>query len=355
MAICIDRSITICGKARGGYKSTKESNTSSTLVKTIKDLSFRKRPVKPKTFVLKFNSSSKFVLEVNSFDTIKQDLKNLHNTNGKNLALFNYADLNKFFSISFLNNNSVDIVILIIALVLGALNFHHIVFLSLSNRLENDSGYDYKTVFNNSTNTNDTMLYTLLDDYVEKQIEITQKCFAQSGSIYENFLLTSWFWLDLSAYSLIPAAGMIICSLIIIVRMKKINKSYSSLLQDQNYQFNRKNYLKKIRKNRQIMLMLLNSNVYFIFTMVQFWIFVYYFKGTRSKYNDYHHVIELYVYILVYSNNAFDFLFYSLSSEKYREELFALIRPFRRYGTKSFSANQSTDLELRERAPLNDL
>ena len=62
MAICIDRSITICGKARGGYKATKESNTpSSTLVKTIKDLSFRKRPVKPKTFVYK--TSNLFIFE----------------------------------------------------------------------------------------------------------------------------------------------------------------------------------------------------------------------------------------------------------------------------------------------------
>ena len=117
------------------------------------------------------------------------------------------------------------------------------------------------------------MLYNFVDDYVEKQIEITQKCFAQSGSLYEKFLLNTWFWLDLSAYSLIPATGMIICSIIIMLRMKKINKSYLQLLTDQNYQFNRRNYLKKIRKNRQIMLMLLNSNVYFIFTMVQFWIF----------------------------------------------------------------------------------
>ena len=356
MAICIDRSITICGKARNYKSSTENNKSSSTLAKAIKDLSFRKRPVKPKTYVLKFSPSSKFIVEVNSLSTIKQDLKNLQSTSSKNLALFNYADLNKFFSVSFLNNNSVDVVILFIGLILCVLNFHHIVFLSLTNRLENDSAYDYKTViFNNSSYPNDSMLYNFVDDYVEKQIEITQKCFAQSGSLYEKFLLNTWFWLDLSAYSLIPATGMIIFSLIIMLRMKKINKSYLQLLTDQNYQFNRRNYLKKIRKNRQIMLMLLNSNVYFIFTMVQFWIFVYFFKGTRSKYNDYHHVIELYVYILVYSNNAFDFLFYSLSSEKYREELFALLRPFKKYGNKSLSINQSTDMELKERVPLNDI
>ena len=115
---------------------------------------------------------------------------------------------------------------LFIGLILCVLNFHHIVFLSLTDRLENDSAYDYKTViFNSSSYPNDSMLYNFVDDYVEKQIEITQKCFAQSGSLYEKFLLNTWFWLDLSAYSLIPATGMIICSIIIMLRMKKINKS----------------------------------------------------------------------------------------------------------------------------------
>ena len=89
--------------------------------------------------------------------------------------------------------------------------------------------------------------------------------------------------------------------------------------------------------------------------MLQFWVFVYYFKGTRSTYNDYHHLVELYVYILVYSNNAFDFLFYSFSSEKYRDELLALIIPVGKYKNKSVSVNQSTEIELKERRPLNDL
>ena len=257
MAICIDRSVTICGRSRN-RKTTERTRT--TLVNSFDELHFVKRSFKPKSFAIKLTPSSKFVLELNSLSIIKQDLKNLQSTGRERLAMLTETDLNKFFSISFLNNNSVDIVVVVIALILTVLNFHHIIFLGLTNRIENDSTDDYKSVYFNSSSLNDTM-YNFLDEYIDKDVEIKQKCFAKGGSIYETFLLTAWFWLDLSAYSLIPACTMIVCTFIIVFRMIKINESYSRLIRDQNYQFNKKNYLKKIRKNRQIMVMLMNSKL----------------------------------------------------------------------------------------------
>ena len=341
MAICIDRSIAICGKTqmrnqpavsnnanRSNTNSNSNSNERPGIIDVLKDMNARRRPQKSKSLVFKFNATSKFVIEVNNFKEIKEDLKNLNST--KALGMFSDIEMKRLLSISFLNKHSVDIIIVTIALALCVLNFHHVAFLNIYGDVDHYQLFRNETLLTSGNMTDLASIAMFEDEDHTKEIEQNQRCFASHGSLYEQFMRTSWFWFDLSAYSLIPALTMSVCSAIIIVRMRKINRSFRTLLDDKNYQYNHKNYLKKIRKNRQIMLMLLNSNLYFLFTMLQLWVFVYLFKGgNRSQYNTYNHIVELYLHVLAYSNNALDFLFYSLTSEKYRDELVSLFKPLR--------------------------
>ncbi len=60
--------------------------------------------------------------------------------------------------------------------------------------------------------------------------------------------------------------------------------------------------------------------------MVQFWV-CFFLKRNTDGHSE--HLIQSFVYILLYSNNAFDFLIYGFSSEKFRQELFSIC--FRSY------------------------
>jgi hypothetical protein len=125
----------------------------------------------------------------------------------------------------------------------------------------------------------------------------------------------------MSIYSCIPVSIMFFCSIHIILKFRKMNKEYLKRSINNNHKFNRKNYLKKIKKNRQICLMILNSNLYFLLSMLQFWL-CFYFYGKNSDQTE--NIIQLYVYIFVYANNAVDFAIYGISSSRYRREVFEI-------------------------------
>ena len=168
------------------------------------------------------------------------------------------------------------------------------------------------------------------------------------GSLYELFMLNVWFWIDIVLYSILPFISMGICSTIIIVKINKINKSYlrqffaathtitsttlppsttvqptSSFSSFGNKPSNvtshtRMIYLKKLKKNFQICVMLISTNLYFLATMLIFWAW-YLFRYEKNETLQ-QNLTHSYVYVLLYTNNAFGFVFYGMSSEKYRRE-----------------------------------
>jgi len=143
------------------------------------------------------------------------------------------------------------------------------------------------------------------------------KCLPTKNSFYEKFLLHTWFWIDILFYSIIPFLIKGFCTIVIMIKLRRINKSYMNHLEI--YNLNRKLYMRKLRKNSQISLMLVSSNLYFLFTMVIFWLW-FLFKSNIEKESVQSSLRQSFVYMLLYTNNAFDFVFYGMSSQKYRKE-----------------------------------
>ena len=146
-------------------------------------------------------------------------------------------------------------------------------------------------------------------------------CMPAKELFYAEFLANAWIFLDICMYSLLPFSFMSVCSVIIIVKLKKVNKIYVSLMDSSV--FNRSIYLKKLKRNFETSLMLLSTSFYFLVTMVIFWICFFFYKDRRESLEN--NLVHTLVYMLLYSNNAFGILFYALCSQKYRTLVFNLI------------------------------
>jgi len=227
---------------------------------------------------------------------------------------------------------SVNRVIILILFLLLLVNIHYILFLKLNAETDNNKlvidnlseklgAFKYSRKKNMSlaslTSRQMNNFFNLTaQKLINSNLLDTPTCYAQEDSYHEFFLQKIWIWIDLCVYSLIPFCTNLICSLIIIFKVRKLNKNYTQFLKNKDYEYNKKTYEKKIKKNNQICLMLLMVNLYFFISMLQFWIFFYFFKDTKDQIDD---RVYLYVYIILYTNNAIDFIIYSFSSERYRE------------------------------------
>jgi len=150
------------------------------------------------------------------------------------------------------------------------------------------------------------------------------KCLPKRNSFYEYFLIRAWIWIDICLFSLIPFISMTLCSIIIIVNLMRLNKIYSSRLALNTNTLTKSIYKRKLRNNVQISFMLIGSNVYFLITMCIFWIW-FSILGNKNRSETFGtNVKQSFVYTLLYSNNAFGILFYSLFSTQYRKEIVRL-------------------------------
>jgi hypothetical protein len=172
------------------------------------------------------------------------------------------------FFIKFFLNKYVDLVTLVIFVLVFGLNSHYIYYLKLEISVDGLIGGRNFTN-NDYPQTEQTIYSHMSEDYrIEDQIDIKYSCFAQRNSRYEYFLINYWFWMDLVVYSLLPFTTMTISSIIIVLKIRKVNKKYKQYILNENYKTNKKIYLNKLKKNRQIYIMLLNSIFWFLFTMV---------------------------------------------------------------------------------------
>ena len=164
----------------------------------------------------------------------------------------------------------------------------------------------------------------------ENEYDILE-CAPKRNTYYEMFLLHVWFAIDLCMYSILPFACTSVCSAIIIHKLKQMNTFYRDRLTSNN--FNRKIYLKKLKRNFQISAMLIVTNAYFLLSMLVFWVWFMLHLSERETYAS--NLRQSFVYILLFTNNAFDCLFYGLSSAKYRSTLRGIFKRQRRLSSKN--------------------
>ena len=229
-----------------------------------------------------------------------------------------------------------DILMLIAFIFLSLMNIHFLVFLKVYKidfldflnappiNSEKEIGDGFKVFLN------------------EKNFFNLKKCFAKSGTFYEQFLKTKWFLVDMSVYSLLPLISMFVSSGIIWMKFKKINENYSRFISNEsNTQHNKSIYFKKIKRNRQICLIILNSSAYFFFSMGFYWMCFLIFHNSVIQ-NEFFNELQSFVYIFLYTNNAFDFVIYGFSSSAYRAELYKTLSITKRSYLRSVSEWIST-------------
>lgn len=231
------------------------------------------------------NYSFKSILSKSRLEQTKSSLNSKrsdHKRGGSKLAVFLH------------NLHRVDVVIGLIVIILVLLNGHYLLLINLN------------PISINSTNATSN-----------KTGEVSY-CMPLESSRYYNFLINVWLYIDICVAVVIPFIIMSVCSVIILSRIRKKNKKYfNNLLQSRTSESNRTNACRRSKRSRQLLYMLLITNLYFFLSQLPYCVTFVLFRGQEDeKYVD-----QFIVHILSYTNNAVNFLFYGLSSQKYRQEL----------------------------------
>jgi hypothetical protein len=190
----------------------------------------------------------------------------------------------------------VDLAIICILTFLVLLNSHYGIFLNLNQLILNDSS------------SNGTITIGV--------------CFPLNEHWwYTRFLINYWIYIDICVYTLVPFVVMSVCSVIILGKIRRKNQKYfNNLVSGRGNKMIRVNVEKRSKKSRQLLIMLLITNLYFFLSQLPFCITFVLYRGK----SDETIVGQFIVHVLSYSNNSINFLFYGLSSEKYRKELLLL-------------------------------
>jgi len=158
-----------------------------------------------------------------------------------------------------------------------------------------------------------------------KNFIIFYDCSPIKETRYEYLMFTYWFWIDMLVYFLIPCCTMFISFFIICFQVKKYNQKYSQYLTNQSYKANARIYLKKIRLNKQMLLRLSIVNAYFFVSILPHFILNIFMNGGGAFDKNVNYLLKIFVEILFFSNNALNFFFYGISSQKFRQELFRIL------------------------------
>jgi hypothetical protein len=166
-------------------------------------------------------------------------------------------------------------------------------------------------------------------------------CFPHKDDVYFHFLVNWWVYIDICVYSFVPFVVMAVCSLIILGKIVQKNANFHNHRLGSTSQSGGK----QSKKNRQLLYMLLLTNLYFLLSQLPFCITFVLFQCTY----DYSAVIQPIVHLISYSNNSVNFIFYGLSSQVYRQELLNLVflRPSRRESVLAAGAGSNTTTQHR--------
>ena len=228
--------------------------------------------------------------------------------------------------------NRMDLVILLTLSLLLLLNIHYLFFMNINSIQQRgrDSGKDPFLI--ESSKLNMSIIYDMYDDIdfrinqmvnyekslVDKRSEIGEfACYPPEGTAYYAFLSKYFIWIDIIVYSFLPCVIMSICSAIILYRIRTSDSKYLTNVFTKN---NQTPFYRRLKRNRQLLYMLLITNMYFLLSSLPYCIMFLLYRGEDSESG----FGQLFVHVLSYTNNAFNFIFYGVSSQKYREN-FALL------------------------------
>lgn len=213
---------------------------------------------------------------------------------------------NKFFEIRS-RFHIVDIAVISIFSVLILLNIHFLFFFNIVQLpkipILNSASMNY-SFQQNISNSSDTVL----------------KCFTTSGTKYQFFLINIWIFIDMFAHSLIPFIVMSLCSSIIFVWIHRTSRKYFRILSNIG-QLGKNHVIRRLKRNRQLLIMILLRNCYFLVTILPY---LTYFLMIKRKIIPISQPVLFTMHTLMYTNNSINFLFYGISSQKYREQLYLI-------------------------------
>jgi hypothetical protein len=218
-------------------------------------------------------------------------------------------------------------VVLIVVLIFFT-NFHFILFLSLNADL-NDKQTDLAKKMANSSASNGNFHAMDLEEKITKKDIFfqNQECMPKKNTKYEYFLSVFWIWIDFCVYFLIPFLSMSISFVFIFIQIRKFNRNYFKFLLDDSRKFNWRIYLKKVKINQQILIKLLMVNSYFFVSILPYFVLNMFAK---ANYLQSSYLLKTAVDILFFSNNALNIFFYGISSKKYRQELFEILKFYKK-------------------------
>ena len=228
--------------------------------------------------------------------------------------------------VTYMRVHQVDVVFALIVVGLALLNSHYILFMDLSQA----------------------------DAHMQEPDEHSltiDVCYPLENTRYHDFLRNVWVWIDVVVYSLLPFVVMSLCSTLIVIKLRRqtrdlLKASYlaretavgagavggtsqntsndDKLRRVATLSHNRSTVARKLKRNRQILYMLLINNVYFLASILPCCVGFIVFGDTAAA-SDHTVLVQLSLHILLYTNNAVNFFLYGLSSQKFREELSGMI------------------------------
>ena len=255
----------------------------------------------------------------------------------------------KYFSTNYIEKS-----VILAAFLFFLINAHYIYFFNLTEPKQETSVnsyylnislaenvsfvvYNVETEYDNSNNLgyskdDQDSEYSSSDALHLYQMKLSYLCFPIDSPKYNYFLNNIWSWVDSSIYSFLPLFIMLICSILIFVQIKTTSDRILNRINENAH--NRAISHNRMKRNNQILFMLISTNLFFIFCTLPYTI------SNCRIFNTSFYSLYL-VHILAYSNNSFNFAFYIIFSEKYRFELFRVMEFF-----SSKKAKNSTKIVL---------
>jgi hypothetical protein len=234
----------------------------------------------------------------------KRKTKNEQNSSSNPLRITSFK-----FKFNLITLNRVEKLLLLVVLFLILINGHYLLFLEINS-------IDLVVIKDSLNNLQE---FKLLKELVNKTKLITDSsgvndfkiCFPMNETLYNYFLNYIWIWIDTFIYSIIPFIVMVVCSVIILT---EISKSKSKLFL--NNQRNKNICRKRSKRNKQLFVMLLVTNLYFVLCSLPLCVTMTY---NKLKYDQNEtSFLQTFLHIMAYSNNSVNFLFYLMFSQKYR-------------------------------------
>ena len=161
----------------------------------------------------------------------------------------------------------------------------------------------------------------LLYGMVDKESGIIEQKCSSVDEDYSNFFRAVWSWMDLCMFCLIPFAVIVFGNSIILFKLFQRRRTSNQV--DRNRELNHDHHHQHRHSSMTAMLCTLNT-VFFITTLpISIYNIGYtYWYSTQ----DQHTIAKLELWwsvvnMLMYTNNALNFLLYSLSGSRFRKEL----------------------------------